>query len=401
MKKIVIIALSEYKRRVARRSFVFVLLMPLFIILIAVVVSYFSATSAINSDAGVIGYVDPTNLLASAQAQPPAADSTNTFKRFTSSETAAAALKDQQIIAYYVLAPDFTSTGKTDFYYWQNQPGKNVKQAFERFAKSALVDGHETQITRRLMDGTHFTLRTPDGSRTFGDNDVFSIVMPIIVAVFFMVALFGGASYLMQAVVDEKENRTIEIIVTSVTPMQLMTGKIIGLALVGFTQVGVWLVAATAAFAYARSRVDFLSNAHIDPGFIALAIVLSALQYILFGAFMSAIGSIAVDAKQGQSWSSPVILASMLPLFFLAVILLDPNGTVSVILSLFPLTAPLTLLLRYGMTSVPAWQFGLAILFLMLSATGAMWLAARIFRLGMLRFGQRISISEIAASIRF
>ncbi|HEY3342300.1 MAG TPA: ABC transporter permease, partial [Anaerolineae bacterium] len=79
----------------------------------------------------------------------------------------------------------------------------------------------------------------------------------------------------------------------------------------------------------------------------------------------------------------------------------DPNGTLAVILSLFPLTAPLTLLLRYGMTNVPLWQIIAAILLLALSAAGAMWLAGRIFRIGMLRFGQRVNISEIAAGIRF
>jgi ABC-2 type transport system permease protein len=88
-------------------------------------------------------------------------------------------------------------------------------------------------------------------------------------------------------------------------------------------------------------------------------------------------------------------------MFFLAVIIFDPNGTFAVILSLFPLTAPLTLLLRYGMTSVPLWQIITAIVLLALSAAGAMWLAGRIFRIGMLRFGQRVNISEIAAGIRF
>jgi ABC-2 type transport system permease protein len=353
-----------------------------------------------NSDAGVIGYVDPNDLLAHAQ-QPPS-DSANSFQRYTSAEEAKAALKSQTILAYYVLAPDFATSGKTDFYYWQNQPGNMVQKAFDRFARTALVDGHDAQITQRLMNGTHFILRTPDGSRTFGngDNDIFNIIMPLVVTILFMVALFGGASYLMQAVVDEKENRTIEIVVTSVTPMQLMSGKIIGLAAVGLTQVAIWLIAGSVALAFAKTKVDFLRSATVDPAFILLAVVLSVLQYLIFGAFMAAIGSIVTDAKQGQSWSSPVILVSMLPMFFLAVILLDPNGVLSVILSLFPLTAPLALLLRYGMTSVPAWQIAAAIAIMALSAAGAMWVAARIFRIGMLRFGQRISISEIAAGIR-
>lgn len=91
----------------------------------------------------------------------------------------------------------------------------------------------------------------------------------------------------------------------------------------------------------------------------------------------------------------------MIPWFFLTAILFDPNGTVAVVLSLFPLSAPLTLLVRYSMTSIPAWQLITAVALLALTAIGAMWLAARIFRIGMLRFGQRVNLSEIAANIRF
>jgi len=91
----------------------------------------------------------------------------------------------------------------------------------------------------------------------------------------------------------------------------------------------------------------------------------------------------------------------MIPLFFFVVIIFDANGTLAVILSLFPLTSPLALLLRYGMTNVPLWQILFAIAIQALTAVGAIWLAARIFRIGMLRFGQRVSLSEIAASIRF
>ncbi|MCL4507729.1 MAG: ABC transporter permease [Chloroflexi bacterium] len=399
MRKVLQIALNEYKRRVARKSFILVLLMPLIILVVAVVVGFLSASAAINSDKGVIGYIDPSNAL--VQAVPPPAGSDNTFERFPDRAAADAALREQKIIAYYALAPDFASSGKSDFVYWQNQPDRTVKRAFERFARTALLDGSNAQVMQRLLDGSNFTLRTPDGSRTFSDNDIFSIMLPLGVAILFIIALFSGASYLMQAVVDEKENRTIEIMITSVTPMQLMSGKILGLAAVGLTQVGVWVLAGAAAFGIARERVEFLQAATIDPGFLILALVLSVLQYLLLGSFMAAIGSVVLDVKQGQSWSSPVTLISMTPMFFFALIVFDPNSIIAVILSLFPLTAPLTLLLRYNMTSVPAWQIIAAIALLALSVVGAMWLAARIFRIGMLRFGQAVKISEIAASIRF
>lgn len=399
MKKILQIATSEYRRRITRKEFIAILLMPLILIAGIAIIGYISASATINSDRGVVGYVDPANVL--AQAVQPEPDAINTFQRFTDAQAAQTALAAKQIIAYYVLAPNFADTGQADLYYWQNEPGNTVKRAFNTFAKTALVDGHDAAITQRLLDGTNFILRTPDGSRTFSDNDVFTIIFPIVVAILFIIALFGGAQYLLQAVVDEKENRTIEIIITSVTPTELMAGKIVGLAGVALTQIGVWLVGSTVAIFFIKDQVDFLQNINIDPWFIVLALVLCVLQYLFYGAIMAGIGSVVVDAKQGQSYATPFTMAAMIPMFFLAVILLDPNGTLAVILSLFPLTAPLTLLMRYGMTNVPLWQIITAIVLMCLSAAGAMWLAGRIFRIGMLRFGQRMNVSEIAGAIRF
>jgi len=399
MKKILLIALREYERQVARKAFIGVLLFPLFIIAIAIVVGLISASSTINSDRGVVGYVDPANALARAAHPPGNAD--NTFQRFDTVEAAQAALEQKRIIAYYALAPDFTATRQADLRYWQNEPGNRVRRAFEAFARSALLADALPAVRARLIEGATFTQTTLDGSRTFDENNIMSFVLPFIAAILFIIALFSGASYLLQAMVDEKENRTIEIVVSSVTPMQLMSGKVIGLAGVGLTQILVWLIGASAAVFLLRDRLEFLQGVNVDAGFVALAFVLFVLQYLIYGAIMAGIGSIVVDARQGQSYSTPFTLAAMIPWFFLTAILFDPNGTVAVVLSLFPLSAPLTLLVRYSMTSIPAWQLVVAIGFMILTAIGALWLAARIFRIGMLRFGQRVNLSEIAASIRF
>ncbi len=399
MKKIIRIATSEYLRRVSRRGFIVVLLLPLLIIAVIAVASYFSASATLSSEQGVVGYVDPSNAL--AHAVQPGNGVDITFRRFADEQAARTALTNKQIIAYFVLAPDFATSGKADLFYWQNQPGKTVTNKFNQFARSSLVDGRDAAIAQRLLNGTHFILRTPDGTRTFSDNDVFAIIFPIVVAILFIIALFGGAAYLLQAVVDEKENRTIEILITSVTPMQLMTGKITGLAAVGLTQIGIWLLGGFVALSAIRDHVDFLKNVSVDPAFIGLAVVLCVLQYLLYGAVMAGLGSIVIDARQGHSYSTPFTMVAMIPMFFFAVILFDPNGMLAIVLSLFPLTAPLTLLLRYGMTSIPLWQILVGIALLALSAASAMWLAGRIFRIGMLRYGQAVSISEIAASIRF
>ena len=399
MKKIIQIAVHEYKRQVARKAFIGALLFPLFMIGIAVVIGLISANVTINSDKGVVGYVDPSDALAGA-VQPPA-DGGVTFQKFAAVEEARAALQDKRIIAYYALAPDFAVTRNAEFYYWQNEPGNIVRRAFERFARTALLAKQGEAVAVRLIEGAIFTYATPDGTQRSEASMAFSILLPMFVAILFIVALFSGASYLMQAVVDEKENRTIEVVVTSVAPTQLMAGKVLGLAAVGLTQITAWLIGILVAVLILRDRVEFPQGVTVEPGFIALALVLFILQYLLYGGIMAGIGAIVADIKQGQSYSSPFTLLAMVPFFFMTVILFDPNGTIAVILSLFPLTAPMTLLLRHSLTSVPAWQTLLSIALMAVSAVVAMWLASRIFRIGMLRFGQRMSVSEIAAAVRF
>jgi ABC-2 type transport system permease protein len=399
MKKILRIVVYEYRRQVARRAFIGTLLFPLFIIGISVAIGLITATTTIDSDKGVIGYVDPSGAL--AKAVPPPADSDHPIQKFADAAEARAALEDDRLIAYYELAPDFADTRKAYMYYWQVEPGRAVRRAFERFALSADLAGLDPQTAARLDQGNTYTYVSLDGARDFSEDNFMVFLMPLFTAILFMIALFSGASYLMQAVVDEKENRTIEILVTSVTPTQLMTGKVVGLAGVGLTQIGVWLVGISAALFILRDRLDFLQGISVEPSFIALALVLYVLQYLVLGAIMAGIGSTVVDAKQGQSYATPFTLLATLPVFFITVILFDPNGVIAVVLSLFPLTSPMTLLMRTGMTSVPAWQVIAAIALLAVSAVGAMWLAGRVFRAGMLRYGQRMSIAEIAASVRF
>jgi ABC-2 type transport system permease protein len=398
MSKVLRIALHEYRKTALRRRFVIALLMPLFIIAIILVIGLITFQAFDRLESGVVGYIDLANVLARATPLP---NSKTTFRRFENVDEAQAALKAEEIAGYYVLAPDFAESGKADLFYWQRRPDEEIEEAFENYVKSALVSDLDPHIARRVVEGASITQQTPDRSRSFGRSSIFGFLLPLFFGILFIIALFSGAQYLMQAVVDEKENRTIEIVITSVTPTQLMAGKIIGLAAVGLTQIGAWLLGAIAALAIARARLPFLAEARVEPAFIIVALLMFVLAYLLFGSVMAGIGSAVPDARQGQAYVTPFILLAISPEFFIPVLMLNPNGVIAVILSLFPLTAPLTLMFRYAITNIPLWQVVVSIASLAISAAGAIWLAARIFRIGLLRYGQRVPLREVAASIRF
>jgi ABC-2 type transport system permease protein len=396
MKRILTITLEEYRRNVLRKRFIFALLSPLFILAIVTVIGYISVSSIRDSQTGAVGYIDPQNLLARASQK----DEETSFKSFTNEADAKKELIDKKITAYYLLAPDFLQTGKVDAVYWDKEPTRDIERAFRAFVKSALTSELDPKVSKIILDGAAFTFETPDKKRTFDRDNILSFVLPIAVGIAFIIALLMGSQYLMQAVVDEKENRTIEILVSSVTPFQLMTGKIVGLAAVALTQIVVWGAGMLVAFFALRPRLPFLQNISVEPSFMLVMTILFVLQYLMYSAIMAAIGGNVIDTKQSQSVSTPFILLAISPEFFLPALLIDPNGIIAIVLTLIPFTSPFTFAFRYSMTSIPIWQPIAAIALLAIAALASLWIASKIFRVGLLRFGQKVPLTELFDSLR-
>jgi ABC-2 type transport system permease protein len=160
----------------------------------------------------------------------------------------------------------------------------------------------------------------------------------------------GG--YLLQAVVEEKENRTIEIVITSVSPGQLMAGKIMGNLSVGITQLLIWLLFPVLAFLVAR-RVVPMQDLYLDPEFVWLMLLTLVPAFILIAALMAIIGATATEAREAQQIAGLFTLPVVAPYWFFVPLMTNPHGTLALALSLFPLTAPVSLPLRAAFTEVP------------------------------------------------
>jgi ABC-2 type transport system permease protein len=398
MSKIHTIIVNEYLRQVKRRAFLGALLIPLVFIAIIGVVMFVAIDSEEKKDRAAIGYTDPSNALAAAHQTPNAQ---NKIIRFATETEAKAALEKEDIAAWYAIRPDFAQTANADVYYWKSSPSSAIRNAFADFARSAAIANLPAQTQTRLLDGIAFSMQTPNGERKADSDNPLPILFPMFLAIGFIMAVFGGAQYLLQAVVDEKANRTIEIVVSSVTPTQLMTGKIIGLALVGLTQVGAWGAMLGLVMALAKPRMPILDAVSIPPEMLVIAAIMFVLQYLLLGSIMAAIGSVVIDQKDAQSANGPVSLLAMSPMFFIAAILIDPNGFISTVLSILPFTSPLALLMRVGMTSVPLWQIALSIGLMALAVAIAMWLAGKVFRMGMLEYGKSIPFLDVVKNFKF
>ena len=396
MNNIWLVFKHEYSRHVLRKRFIIAVLSVPLMALVVIAASVLAARS--GYDGRPAGYIDQSGLFANAQQLPVEEDAfmpAIQFRAYTDESTAQADLEKNDIQALFVIAPDYMRTGKVQMIALDS-PGSQVQSDFEDFLVANLLTGKDPNVVERLTQGSNLKIKNIEGSREMSDNNFLAVLVPIIAGVLFMVSINTSGGYLLQAVVEEKENRTMEIMVTSISPAQLMAGKILGNLSVGLTQVVIWVLGGVAAInLLTRANPELSLGGLITPSYFWLMIGTFIPSFIMVAALMAAIGATVTETREAQQVSGLFTLPIFLPLWFISVIMSHPNGALAKVLSFFPLTAPLTLPMRAVLTDIPAWEIIATISLLILTAVVAIWFASRAFRLGMLRYGKRLSWKEL------
>lgn len=396
MNKFLRIMWHEYTRHVWNKRFLFGLLSIPILIIVVMAISIIASVFTTNN--APIGYVDQSGLFANPKPLPSDEDlfvKPVKIYAYTSPADAQAALDGGKIQAFYIIMPDYKETSNTKLYFLQKAPDSRIQDQFYSFLKINLIAGEPDAITTRLNKGTTFIAISADGKRQMGQDEWFNILIPLFAGIMFMMVIMSSGGYLMQAVVEEKENRTMEIVVTSVSPSQLMSGKIIGDMAIGLTQITFWALFVVLVLLIGRNYVDWIRQIRIgsDMVFILLASLLPS--FVMIAAMMAAIGATVTETREAQQITGLFSLPIMIPYWFTFSFMTDPNGPIAVGLSYFPLTAPVALLLRVGFSQIPTGQLVSIIGLLLACAVSAIWLAARAFRLGMLSYGKRITLRQI------
>lgn len=395
MNKTWLIFRNEYLKHVRTKRFIFaVLSMPFFIAFISLV--GFLAVW-LQYDKAPVGYVDAKNILPSHEAVPvegkplfPPVE----FIRYNSADTAKMALENGQIQAYFVISDNYLSNGAVDLVKG-DKTGSNINDDIASFLKYNLLIGKPEAVINRLSNGTDLIIRSADGSRELAANNWLMIMLPFLSGLLFIIAVNISGSYLLQAVVEEKENRTMEILITSVSPNQLMTGKVIGNLLVGLTELLLWMLIALLALQFVPQVIPLGQSLNVDPGLILIMLGTFLPAFVMIAAAMGAVGATATELREAQQIAGLFTLPIVVPFWFVTPIMFNPNGALAVGMSIFPLTAPIALPLRAVFTTVPFWQTALTIVVLCALAAFSVWLAGRVFHLGMLRYGKKIALKEV------
>lgn len=242
---------------------------------------------------------------------------------------------------------------------------------------------------------------------------VFGYIMAFLV--YIMLATYG--STVMRGVIEEKSNRIVEILVSSTKPTNILFGKVCGIGAVGLTQILIWLIfgfvislVLPSIFAifqtsnvgeianFSGQEVQKLQKFEIPP--ISIWFVMTFLfyfvsGYFLFSSLFAATGS-AVDQEQdAQYLTIPIFVPLIVPILFASYIMTNPDGLLSVILSLFPFFTPILMIIRIASTTVPLWQILLSFILMILSFWSCIWISAKIYRVGILIYGKKPNYREI------
>jgi ABC-2 type transport system permease protein len=386
---------QEYQHHVVRKRFILTVFSIPALLLVVMGIAVLGVF--LTQDKRPVGVIDQAGYLKLRQLPAreeysPEPELTLTY--YENEGAAKAALVDGSIQAYYLLPPDFPETGQGKLVYVKNW-NSNMSYQFERLLRKNMIASMPAGIVYRLTEGDEFIITNLDQSREMSEEAWGNMIIPIAAGVLIMLIIITAGGYLLQALVEEKENRTIEIIVTSISPGQLMIGKIMGDIAVGLTQLIVWSGFLAIGYYLARGSVEWVSQINISGEYIILLILVVIPTFITIAAIMAAIGSITSEMREAQQISGYFTLPLMAPYWFSPLLMTSPNGPLAMILSFFPLTAPVTLTMRAGFTQIPTWQLVLNITELFLIAGISLWLAGKAFRAGMLNYGKRLSIRKI------
>jgi ABC-2 type transport system permease protein len=359
--------------------------------------------SQFEPQAAVTGYVDHSGLLSDALPQY-AGD----FVPYPDEATAREALLAEEIGSYLVLAADYLETGKVTVY--GRGGGFSTFAAAESGNLSDFLVDH--LVAGKLDDATQARVLAPvdlesvtlDEQGEVSTESPFSwlgdFVLPYVFAILFVITIFTASGFLLQGVSEEKEGRIIEILLSSISATQLLAGKILGLGALGLIQVVVWIGAGAALLGAATAIFALAGAINLSLVTVGLGVIYFVLGYLLFATLMAVAGSMGTTQRESQQIASIFSLAAAIPWMTMGIVFANPDSPIAVALGYFPLTSPVMMLLRLGISQVPASQIAISIGLLVAAIALSLWAGAKIFRASLLMYGKRPGLKDLARAFK-
>ena len=419
-----LIARSEYVRRVRSPWFIATTLLTPVLALGLFTLPLLMMSLGSSADAArTVAIVDQTGVLADSVAAGLPAAYTAREAAVTEDSLRAAVLAGD-LGGYLVLAPGVLD-GTARARYYSRGGGLEEIAAVGDAVRDAVRDarvrrlGASAEVVALLDAPVGLDQVSVSEGGDANDGALVQLFVANTLALLIYVAVLLYGAMVMRGVIEEKSNRIVEVVASSVRPFQLLMGKVLGIGAVGLTQLLGWgallalgaAVAGPVLLAMAPAAVPGAAAAElpVDPAALSAAFAPGLLLafvayfcggYLLFAAVFAAIGSAVDQESDAQTLQVPVMIPIIVPMLFLPAVLNAPSGGLAVFLSLFPVSSPVLMVVRMSVSEVPAWQVAVSLGLLVAAFVGMIWVAARVYRVGILMTGKKATFADLWRWVR-
>lgn len=402
MKKTFLIFKHEFLYTIKRTGFIILTLALPVLALLGIAVSIIISGAVKPAESMTkIGYVDEVGGFDQFTIQ-----GNLTLVLFNTKEVATQALINKDITEYFVIPSDFISTGIVKRYIIQREvtPPPATTIAIKNFLSSNLLINKVPASTIDFVEAPLnlvTTTLTSTGTVASEQGGYLNLIVPGIFGILLALSLSFSSAYILQGLGEEKENRLMEVLLSSVSTRQLISGKVLGIGAAGLVQMIVWVISIPLLLRLASSSIGgIISMIQIPANLLVLGIVYFILGYLLYAVLSASVAAVTATVREAQGLAAIYTLFAVAPFWFYSLLMLFPNNPIWVVFSIFPFSAPVLVMLRMGMTGVPVWQLITSITVLVLSIIGGLWLAARLLRTYILMYGKRPRLGEIIRNLR-
>jgi ABC-2 type transport system permease protein len=422
MRKVWLVIKREYLVRIRSKAFIFTTIglpvfsagLMIFSIMMATRESDHTLKIALLDDAGFSKNI-AAGFTAKLKNGQPLFQLVRTIEQPQSDQKARDELADQVrqgVLDCYLVVPNEVLEGKAVEFHTQNpgdfQTAAAIHGAVDHAVISQRLSNRGVQVGNlsELVRGAGFTL-VKIGKRGESEErgQTFIVVFSLVMILYITLLVYGVAT--MRSVLEEKTTRVVEILASSARPSQLLTGKILGVAGVGFTQFLIWTITAVLISAYGAAVATAvrpgvsMPQFHIPISLLIYALLFFLAGYFLYAALYAAVGAMVSSDEESQQVQLPITLLIVLAFILYPIVMRDPTSRAAFIVSVLPFLSPILMVFRIGLQTPPFWQIALALALNVAATVGVVYIAAKIYRVGILMYGKRPSLVELLRWLKY
>lgn len=421
LRQIVLVLKREYLTRIKSKAFILLtILLPLGMVAfigIGIGIALWDTDTSHN-----IGIVDQTEVIY------PRLEQANEEQYLNVSDTPIDSLRNmvinQEMEGYIIISEENIETDKNAELVYGGSGGINLLNSIRSDLRDAIREERldRANVSETVKEiyasraGLDTRKLTKEGIET-EDDAGFRTAIGMIMGIVIFGILLGYGGWLTRSVIEEKTSRIIEVIASSVKPIELLIGKILGVGALALTQIGIWVMAgiglSAAAAPIAALFVDsqmqqvgagaaemaanpaMFEIPSIEASLVFYFVLFFVLGYFIYGSLFAAIGSAVDSETDTQQFMFPVMIPIMISYFILFRLVEAPDSSLAVISSLVPFFSPILMVSRIAITDVPFWQIGLSVILMIGTFFATIWLSAKIYSVGILSYGKSASFKEL------